>query len=58
MHPGVNRFPSFSRTIREKEVVAADVRRLKSTSSDTPDTEEDVRASSRRLLHGCYRGGK
>jgi len=49
------------RTIREKEpmrpstrlsqtLVAADVRRLKTPSSDKPATEEEVRASSRRLL--------
>jgi len=49
------------KTIREKEpqrpstklsqtLVAADVRRLKSPSSDQPATEEEVRASSRRLL--------
>src|SRR5881409_576073 len=31
-------------------LVAADVRRLKSPSSDTPGSEEEVRASSRRLL--------
>jgi hypothetical protein len=36
---------SFSQTL-----VAADVRRLKSRSSGTPDSEEEVRASSRRLL--------
>jgi WD40 repeat protein len=49
------------RTIREKEpikpstrltqtLVAADVRRLKSPSPDTQGSEEEVRASSRRLL--------
>ena len=49
------------KTIREKEpqrpstklsqtLVAADVRRLKSPATDTPGSEEEVRASSRRLL--------
>ncbi len=49
------------KTIREQEpmrpstklsqtLVAADVRRLKSPASDTPSSEEEVRASSRRLL--------
>src|SRR6185503_11766632 len=52
---------AMRKTIREKEplrpstklsqtLVAADVRRLKSPSSDTPSSEEEVRASSRRLL--------
>ncbi len=52
---------AMRKTIREKEpvrpstklsqtLVAADVRRLKSSSSDTPSSEEAVRASSRRLL--------
>ena len=52
---------AMRRTIREKEpqrpstklsqtLVAADVRRLKSAASDTPSSEEEVRASSRRLL--------
>src|SRR5436309_13559014 len=52
---------AMRKTIREKEpvrpstklsqtLVAADVRRLKSPSSDTPGSEEEVRASSRRLL--------
>src|SRR5438874_13623892 len=49
------------KTIREKEpvrpstklsqtLVGADVRRLKSPASDKPGSEEEVRASSRRLL--------
>src|SRR5207302_1399025 len=49
------------RTIREKEparpstrltqeLVAADVRSLKSSASGKPATEEEIRASSRRLL--------
>src|SRR5260370_27422164 len=49
------------RTIREKEplrpstrltqeLVAANVRRLKSSASRKPGTEEEIRASSRRLL--------
>ena len=52
---------AMRKTIREKEpvrpstklsqtLVAADVRRLKSPTSDTPSSEEEVRASSRRLL--------
>jgi len=52
---------AMRKTIREQEpmrpstklsqtLVAADVRRLKSSSSDTPSSEEEVRASSRRLL--------
>jgi tetratricopeptide (TPR) repeat protein len=52
---------AMRKTIREKEPVrpstklsqtlaAADVRRLKSPASDTPSSEEEVRASSRRLL--------
>jgi len=52
---------AMRKTIREKEpqrpstklsqtLVAADVRRLKPASSDQPTTEEEVRASSRRLL--------
>ena len=52
---------AMRKTIREKEpvrpstklsqtLVAADVRRLKSSSSDKPAAEEEVRASSRRLL--------
>ena len=49
------------KTIREQEpprpstrlsqtLAAADVRRLQSDSSETPSSEEEVRASSRRLL--------
>ena len=52
---------AMRKTIREKEparpstklsqtLVAADARRLKSPSSDTPSSQEEVRASSRRLL--------
>ena len=52
---------AMRQTIREKEpvrpstklsqtLVAADVRRLKSPSSDPPGSEEEVRASSHRLL--------
>ena len=52
---------AMRKTIREKEpvrpstrlsqtLVAADVRRLKSPSSETPGSEEGIRASSRRLL--------
>ena len=52
---------AMRKTIREKEpvrpstklsqtLVAADVRRLKSPASDTPSSEEEIRASSRRLL--------
>ena len=52
---------AMRKTIREKEpvrpstklsqtLVAADVRRLKSPSTDTPGSEEEIRASSRRLL--------
>ena len=52
---------AMRKTIREKEplrpstklsqtLVAADVARLKSPASDTPGSEEEVRASSRRLL--------
>src|SRR5436190_3408555 len=51
---------AMRKTIREKEpvrpstklqtLVAADVRRLKIPSSETPGSEEEVRASSRRLL--------
>jgi WD40 repeat protein/serine/threonine protein kinase len=52
---------AMRKTIREMEpmrpstklnqtLVAADVRRLKSPASDTPSSEEEVRASSRRLL--------
>ena len=52
---------AMRKTIREKEpvrpstklsqtLVAADVRRLKSPAADTPGSEEEVRASSRRLL--------
>jgi serine/threonine protein kinase/WD40 repeat protein len=52
---------AMRKTIREKEpqrpstklsqtLVAADVRRLKSPPTDRPSSEEEVRASSRRLL--------
>ena len=52
---------AMRKTIREKEpvrpstklsqtLVAADVRRLKSPASDTPSSEEEIGASSRRLL--------
>ena len=52
---------AMRKMIREKEpqrpstklsqtLVAADVRRLKSPASDTASSEEEVRASSRRLL--------
>jgi serine/threonine protein kinase len=52
---------AMRKTIREKEpqrpstklsqtLVAADVRRLKSPAADTPGSEEEIRASSRRLL--------
>ncbi len=52
---------AMRKTIREKEpmrpstklsqtLVAADVRRLKTPATDTPSSEEEVRASSRRLL--------
>jgi WD40 repeat protein/serine/threonine protein kinase len=52
---------AMRKTIREKEpmrpstklsqtLVAADVRRLKTPASDTTSSEEEVRASSRRLL--------
>ena len=52
---------AMRKTIREKEpvrpstklsqtLVAADVRRLKSPASETPSSEEEIRASSRRLL--------
>ena len=52
---------AMRKTIREKEpqrpstklnqtLVAADVRRLKSPATETPSSEEEVRASSRRLL--------
>ncbi len=52
---------AMRKTIREKEparpstklsqtLAAADVRRLKSPASGTPSSEEEVRASSRRLL--------
>ena len=52
---------AMRKVIREKEpvrpstklsqtLVAADVRRLKSPATDTPSSEEEVRASSRRLL--------
>src|SRR5439155_14398136 len=52
---------AMRKTIREQEplrpstklsqtLVAADARRLKSPSSDTPGAEEEIRASSRRLL--------
>jgi len=54
---------AMRKTIREKEparpstklsqtLVAADVRRLQSPSSDQPTTEEEDRADSRRLLRG------
>jgi eukaryotic-like serine/threonine-protein kinase len=35
-----------------QELVAADVRRLKTPTSDAPDFGEEIRASSRRLLQG------
>ncbi len=52
---------AMRKTIREKEpqrpstklsqtLVAADVRRLKTPATDTPGSEEEVRADSRRLL--------